>query len=98
MPTIYEYLGIIIQFYSREHEPIHIHAIYNGNVVKVTLFVRDGKVYRVSYANNVGSFSPAKMKQLKDFIKVYKQSILYAWQQYFDNNVAIKPITITKKI
>ena len=98
MPTIYEYLGIIIQFYSREHEPIHIHAVYNGNVVKVTLHVRDGVVYRTTYANHAGSFPPAKLKQLKDFVSKYKQALLYAWQQYFDNGVAIKPIKITKKI
>jgi hypothetical protein len=29
MPTIYEYLGILIFFYSNEHEPIHVHGKYN---------------------------------------------------------------------
>ena len=98
MPTIYEYLGIVLQFYSIEHEPIHIHAIYDGNVVKVCLFVRDGKVYRVSYTNYKGSFTPAKMRQLKDFVKDYKQALVYAWQQYFENGVTLKPIKITKQI
>ncbi len=26
MPKIFEYLGILIFFYSNEHEPIHVHA------------------------------------------------------------------------
>ncbi len=26
MPKIFEYLGIIIMFYSNEHEPIHVHG------------------------------------------------------------------------
>ncbi len=26
MPNIFEYLGILIFFYSNEHEPIHVHA------------------------------------------------------------------------
>ena len=30
MPKIFEYLGILIFFYSNEHEPIHVHAKYNG--------------------------------------------------------------------
>ncbi|MCK5209171.1 MAG: DUF4160 domain-containing protein, partial [Cyclobacteriaceae bacterium] len=31
MPKIYEYLGIVIMFYSDEHEPTHVHAVYNNN-------------------------------------------------------------------
>lgn len=29
MPTLYEYLGLVILFYSDEHEPIHLHVEYN---------------------------------------------------------------------
>jgi len=29
MPKIYEYLGILIFFYSNEHEPIPVHAKYD---------------------------------------------------------------------
>ena len=28
MPKIYEYLGILIYFYSNEHEPVHVHGRY----------------------------------------------------------------------
>jgi hypothetical protein len=33
MPKIYEYLGIIIMFYSNEHEPIDVH----GNIKDMNL-------------------------------------------------------------
>ena len=98
MPVIYEYLGIVISFWSKEHEPIHIHARYNDAIVKVTLFVKEDKVYRVSYKSDGGKFPEAKMRQLKEFVSVYKQALLYAWQQFFDNQVQIKTIKITKKI
>ena len=26
MPKLFEYLGIVILFYSNEHEPIHVHG------------------------------------------------------------------------
>jgi hypothetical protein len=26
MPKLYEYMGIIVPFYSNEHEPIHVHG------------------------------------------------------------------------
>ena len=38
------------------------------------------------------------MRQLKDFVKNYKQALLYAWQQYFENGITLKPIKITKQI
>ena len=98
MPTIYKYIGILIRFFSDEHEPIHVHAEYNGAVVKISLFVKDDVIYRVTYATVRGTFNAAKLADLKKFISVNKYSILYAWKQYFDNNVSIKPIIITKKI
>ena len=30
MPKLYEYLGLIILFYSHEHEPIHVHCKFQG--------------------------------------------------------------------
>jgi hypothetical protein len=30
MPNIFEYLGILIFFYSNEHEPIHVHGKHGG--------------------------------------------------------------------
>ena len=54
MPKIYEYLGIVIMFYSDEHEQIHVHAVYNNNTVKVSFFIKDGKIYRVTYKDVYG--------------------------------------------
>ncbi|MET1257566.1 DUF4160 domain-containing protein [Aliikangiella maris] len=34
MPKLYEYLGIVLFFYSNEHEPIHVHGKYNGKETK----------------------------------------------------------------
>ncbi|MGI4734767.1 MAG: DUF4160 domain-containing protein [Janthinobacterium lividum] len=34
MPKLYEYLGLIIFFYSNEHEPIHVHGQYDGRESK----------------------------------------------------------------
>ncbi|HRE09229.1 MAG TPA: DUF4160 domain-containing protein [Ignavibacteria bacterium] len=28
MPKLYEYLGIVVMFYSNEHTPIHVHGNY----------------------------------------------------------------------
>ncbi|MDO9613709.1 MAG: DUF4160 domain-containing protein, partial [Bacteroidota bacterium] len=45
MPNIFEYLGIVILFYSDEHKPIHVHAVYGDNTMKVSFFIREGEIY-----------------------------------------------------
>lgn len=99
MPVIYEYLGIVISFWSNEHEPIHIHAVYGESVVKVSFSVEDGIINQIKY-EDIGfkKFNVAKLKQLKDFISVYQYSIIYAWKQVFELNVQIQKVKITKKI
>jgi len=102
MPILYDYLGIKIGFYSNEHEPIHVHAVYNGAVMKVVLHAENGVVHRVSYKEEVGDFNKAKLADLKKFISKNKNALYFAWVQFFqenrDNNVKIKTITISKKI
>ena len=110
MPVLYDYLGIKIGFYSNEHEPIHVHAVYNRAVMKVVLHAENGVVHRVSYKEEVGDFNKAKLADLKKakladlkkFISKNKNALYFAWVQFFqenkDNNVKIKTITISKKI
>ena len=98
MPKIYEYLGIIIWFFSDEHNPIHVHARYGENEVKVELYEENGVIYDVQYHEIKGKFSPAKMKQLKLFVNENKSAILFAWKQVFEQNAKLKSIKITKRI
>lgn len=37
MPKLFEYLGLILRFYSSEHEPIHVHAFYKEYQLKLNL-------------------------------------------------------------
>ncbi len=98
MPIIYEYLGILIGFYTNDHEPIHIHATYGNAVIKVVLHTKDGKVYRTTYHKVTGKFPSAKQKQLKEFVAKYKEAMLFAWEQVFTYGNPIKRVVITKKI
>jgi hypothetical protein len=98
MPNIFEYLGIIIRFYSNEHEPIHIHTIYGNPVVKVSFFIKDGKIYRTTFVEEKGSFPPQKMKQLNKFVSIYKLKIAYRWEQYLIWILKVTNEKITKTI
>ena len=98
MPNIFEYFGIVILFYSDEHEPIHVHAVYGDNTMKVSFFIREGDIYRVTYAEIKGNFPSAKLKELKKFISVYKRDIVAAWDKYFIWKTKVDFIRITKKL
>ena len=44
MPKIFEYLGIIIMFYSNEHEPIHIHGQRGEYESKAEFYIENGEI------------------------------------------------------
>ena len=75
MPKIYEYFGIVLQFHSNDHEPIHFHAKYGNSKVKVSFFIEDGIIFRTTYKEELGKFPPAKLKELKKFVSVYKYNL-----------------------
>jgi hypothetical protein len=47
MPKLYEYLGIVIFFWSDEHEPIHVHGRYQGAEIKAEFIVEDGEIKEI---------------------------------------------------
>jgi hypothetical protein len=67
MPKLYEYLGIIIMFFSNEHEPIHVHGRYQGAESKAEIIFLDGKFVEVKLVKVKGKKElPKKQKaQLK---------------------------------
>lgn len=98
MPKIYEYMGIVFYFYSDEHEPIHIHAQYGNVEVKVSFFIKEGKIYRTSYKNITGKLTAPKEKQLREFVELYKYKFVEHWQTYFVWHQKIKFSRHTKRI
>ena len=41
MPKLYEYFGLIVFFYSNEHEPIHVHGKYQNTEGKAEFIMVD---------------------------------------------------------
>jgi len=55
MPTIIEYFGIIIKFFSNEHLPVHVHAFYGSNMaMKVEFFLQDDKIVKKNFKGGSG--------------------------------------------
>ena len=76
MPTILYLFGLRFFFYSEEHLPIHVHVESGSGKAKVR--VDDGAVLE-----NQG-MKPSEMKTALRAIAQYKQEIIDAWNEYFE--------------
>jgi Domain of unknown function (DUF4160) len=100
MPKLYEYLGLIIFFYSNEHEPIHVHAQCDGRESKAEFVLMEGEIVEVRIAEVKGS-RPLIGKDLQNFkklVEVYAEDIVKKWVDYFVYHRSIRPETITRKL
>ncbi len=96
MPKIFEYLGIIIRFFSNEHSPIHVHAFYNDAEIKIELHIKNG-IITTKYFPVKGKFPDAKLKDLEFFMHYHKGQCVWWWEKYFVENRKVKFKKFTKK-
>ena len=72
MPEISRFYGIIIKMYylSNEHNPPHIHAIYNEDVA----------VINIQTLELIEGYLPSRaLKLVKEWIKIHKKEINNIW-------------------
>lgn len=100
MPKIYTYLGIIILFYSNEHEPVHVHGKFQGCEFKAEFTIEDGEVTSVEIAAVKGrkELPPKIMNDFKIFVENYADKIVLKWIDYFVLHKQIQCENITRKI
>jgi hypothetical protein len=100
MPKIFEYLGIVIFFYSDDHEPIHIHARYGDTQSKAEFIIKDGKIIEI-VIKPINGWDMLKNKDLKnfnEFLKVYADKIVEKWIDFFVLKKRVTFEKITKRL
>lgn len=100
MPKLYEYLGLIILFYSNEHEPIHVHCKFQDTESKAEIIFENGKFIEVRISDVQGK-KPLDVKNSKNFkklVETYRDDIVRKWVDFFVYNKEVYPEKITKKI
>jgi Domain of unknown function (DUF4160) len=100
MPKLYEYLGMLIYFYSNEHEPIHVHGKHAGRESRAEIILANGRVVGVEIGNVPGK-RPLEGQKLKDFetlVRARADAIVERWIDFFVNNIRSKPEVITRRI
>lgn len=85
MPKIFEYLGVLIFFYSNEHEPIHVHGKYNGLESKAEFYIVDGEIVEIKIKLVKGRrpLTGSNLKDFEVFLEKYADKIVEKWVDYF---------------
>ncbi len=100
MPKLYEYFGIIVLFYSNEHEPIHVHGKYQGRESKAELIIEHGRVVEIIISSVRGK-RPLRGSELSDFetlVRRYADEIVQKWIDYFILHQPVQSERITTRI
>ena len=100
MPKLYEYLGILIFFYSNEHEPIHVHGKHAGRESRAEIVLENGRVVRIEVGDVPGKrpLEGQKLKDFEEFVETKAQEIVQRWIDFFIHNIRSKPEVITRRI
>ena len=100
MPKLFEYFGLIVLFYSNEHDPIHVHGLYRGRESRAELILRDGKVVRIRFVGVRGRKSLG-MPQQRDFRKLverFQDDIVQKWVEFFVLHKQVEPQLISRRL
>lgn len=100
MPKLYEYFGLVVLFYSNEHEPVHVHGLYQGKECRADFVIVDGKVTEIKFRSVKGR-RPLDSAQLSDFrllVRNYADDIVQKWVDYFVMHKSIKAEQIDRRI
>jgi len=98
MPKLYEYLGIIIYFYSNEHLPIHVHGKHAGKETKAEIHFLNGRVHKIVLKDKGSGLDARKRKEFEEFVGVYANEIAEKWTDYFVRKKSIAPKVISQKV
>ncbi|MCD8386539.1 MAG: DUF4160 domain-containing protein [Bacteroidales bacterium] len=77
MPELFRYCGFVFFFFSREHEPIHIHVEGNGG--KVIFDIEDGMIKERDRVN----LKTNDLKRIRKFVEANKEIIIDEWNLRF---------------
>lgn len=78
MPEVFRFYGFSFFFYSREHEPLHIHVEGNGGKAK---FIWNGTEFELFEMQGIKTND---LKKIKNMIDENADIIIDRWNNYFE--------------
>jgi hypothetical protein len=100
MPKLYEYFGIVVMFYSNEHEPVHVHGKAQGRELRAELLIVDGDVTEIAFLPQPGRepLTDGEARYFKEVVFARAGDIVGKWIDYFVLHKSIKPELITRRL
>lgn len=100
MPKLYEYFGLIIMFYSNEHEPILVHGKREGREGRAEIIVVNGVVTKIRYSGMAGrpSLEPSEWRYFEEIVTARADDIVAKWIDFFVLHKPIEPERITRRL
>lgn len=79
MPELFRMFGIRFYFYSREHEPIHVHVENADGEAKFEILPH-GVILKENYG-----LKPRDLKLAEAILEDNKELAISEWKQHFEN-------------
>ncbi len=100
MPKLYEYFGLIIMFYSNEHEPVHVHGKIQGREARAEFIIVDGKVIEISFSDVTGrqALQSNEMRYFKEIVTAKTDEIIQKWIDFFVLHKHVTAENITRRL
>jgi hypothetical protein len=100
MPKLYIYFGLVVHFYTNEHEPVHVHGEFQGRGAKAEIILQNGKITKILFSNVAGMppLEGAKLRAFKRLVQFKADEIVRKWIDYFVKGIRHKPEVITRKL
>ena len=80
MPEVFRFYGYSFFFYSKEHEPLHVHVEGNGGKAK---FDWNGMEFILNEQQGIKTHD---LKKIKQVIAENADIIVKRWKEYFDKH------------
>ena len=100
MPKLYDYFGLVVMFYSNEHEPIHVHGKFQGRESRAEIILVNGNVNEIRYTSTQGR-APLDATELRFFhelVAAKADDIVAKWIDYFVLHKSVPSETITRRL
>lgn len=88
MPELFRFFGFVFFFYSREHEPLHVHVEGNGGSAK---FNYDCNAVKFVLAESKG-IKQNDLKRIQRVVDENTDLIILRWFKYFVDEDDIEDI------
>ena len=100
MPKLYDYFGLTVLFYSNEHEPVHVHGLYQGCECRADFSIVDGKVVGIQIHTVRGRkpLGASRRKDFKDLTEHFADEIVQKWVDCFVLHKAIQSKQIDRRL